>query len=128
MGPLLLALRLVLAGVFAVAGGAKLADLEGPRHAVGHVGVPEQLARPLGLLLPLLELAVAVALIPSDSASYGALGAAVLLLSFVAGISVALARGLDRIAIVSGSCTRRRSGGGRWRAISRSSRSRASSP
>jgi|HubBroStandDraft_6_1064221.scaffolds.fasta_scaffold186230_1 thiol-disulfide isomerase/thioredoxin len=95
MGPVLLALRLVLAGVFAVAGGAKLADLEGSRRAVAGFGVPERLARPLGLLLPLLELAVAVALIPTDSARYGALGAAVLLLSFVAGISVALARGLE---------------------------------
>jgi peroxiredoxin len=45
------------------------------------------------MLLPLAELAVAVALIPTLSAWWGAVGALALLLLFVAGISYNLARG-----------------------------------
>src|SRR3712207_5270289 len=89
----LLVARLLLAAVFAVAGVAKLADLPGSRQAMRAFGVPGRLAAPLGLLLPTAELAVAVALIPKGSAWWGALGALVLLLLFVAGIGVSLARG-----------------------------------
>src|SRR5215211_8007275 len=91
MGTALLVARLLLALVFAVAGVAKLADREGSRRAVVDFGVPSVLAAPLGLLLPLAELVVAAALIPSATAWWGALGA--LLLLFVAGISFNLARG-----------------------------------
>ena len=76
-----------------VAGVAKLADREGSRRAVVDFGVPPALAAPLGLLLPLAELAVAVALIPSATALLGAWGALALLLLFVVGISFNLARG-----------------------------------
>lgn len=89
----LLLTRMLLAAVFAVAGLAKLADLTGSRQALSGFGVPTSLATPLGLLLPLAELAVAVALIPRASAWWGALGALALLLLFVAGICVNLARG-----------------------------------
>src|SRR5579859_1413558 len=90
---LLLCARLLLALVFLVAGLAKLADLAGSRQALRDFGVPARLATPLGLLLPLAELAVAVAFIPTASAWWGALGALVLLLLFVGGISYNLARG-----------------------------------
>jgi peroxiredoxin len=56
-------------------------------------GVPARLSNPFGVLLPLCELAVAVALLPAATAWWGALGAVVLLLLFVAGISFNLARG-----------------------------------
>ena len=85
--------RLLLAAVFIVAGFAKLADLPGSRQALRDFGVPAVLANPSGVLLPLAEIAVAVALIPSVSAWWGALGALALLLLFVAGISYNLARG-----------------------------------
>jgi peroxiredoxin len=85
--------RLLLAAVFIVAGFAKLADLPGSRQALRDFGVPAVLANPFGALLPLAEIAVAVALIPSASAWWGALGALALLLLFVAGISYNLARG-----------------------------------
>jgi peroxiredoxin/uncharacterized membrane protein YphA (DoxX/SURF4 family) len=85
--------RLLLAAVFVVAGVAKLADREGSRRAVADFGVPSALAAPLGILLPLAELAVAVALIPTSTAFWGAVGALVLLLLFVAGIGANLARG-----------------------------------
>ena len=85
--------RVVLALVFFVAGVAKLADSAGSRRALIDFGVPARLASPLGRLLPPAELAVAVALIPAATAWWGALGALALLLAFVAGIGLNLARG-----------------------------------
>ena len=93
MDSALLVARILLAVVFAVAGLTKLADRAGSQRALGGFGVPAALAAPLGVLLPLAELAVAVALIPVAWAWWGALGALALLLLFVAGIGAALARG-----------------------------------
>src|SRR5918911_2402278 len=90
---LLLLARLLLAVVFVVAGLAKLADRAGSRQALVGFGLPAVLAAPLGLLLPLAELAVAVALLPTTTAWWGALGALALLLLFVVGIGFNLARG-----------------------------------
>jgi peroxiredoxin len=84
---------LLLALVFAVAGAAKLSDRVGSRQDIVDFGLPSSLATPLGILLPLAELAVAVALIPPATAPWGALGALALLVLFVAGISYNLARG-----------------------------------
>ena len=56
-------------------------------------GVPARLATPLGTLLPLAELVVAVALLLPISAWWGGLGALLLLLLFVVGISYNLAQG-----------------------------------
>src|SRR5215210_7332875 len=93
MNAAVLLARLVLAAVFVVSGVAKLADREGSRRAVTDFGVPGPLAAPLTVLLPLAELAVAVALIPTATALWGAVGALALLLLFVVGIGVNLARG-----------------------------------
>ena len=89
----LLVARLLLASVFVVAGAAKLADRNGSRQAIINFGVPTALATPLGTVLPLAELAVAVALVPAATAWWGAVGALGLLLLFVVGIGVNLARG-----------------------------------
>jgi methylamine dehydrogenase accessory protein MauD len=93
MDIVLLFARLLLASVFAVAGIAKLVDREGSRQAVVDFGIPARLAAPLGIVLPLTELAVALALIPAATAFWGAVGALALLLLFVAGIGANLARG-----------------------------------
>jgi len=93
MNTVLLIARLVLTVVFAVAGISKLTDREGSRQAMSDFGLPAALAAPFGLLLPLAELAVAVALVPAATAWWGAVGALALLLLFVAGIGVNLARG-----------------------------------
>ena len=82
-----------LALVFAVAGVAKLADRAGSRQAVVDFGVPAALAAPLGILVPLAELAVAAALVPTTTAWWGAVGVLVLLLLFAAAIGANLARG-----------------------------------
>jgi peroxiredoxin/uncharacterized membrane protein YphA (DoxX/SURF4 family) len=93
MDAALLIARLVLAVVFILAGLAKLWDLKGSRKAITDFGLPTVLASPLALLLPLAELGVGAALIPASSAWWGALGALGLLLLFVVGISINLARG-----------------------------------
>lgn len=85
--------RLLLAVVFVIAGVAKLVDLKGSREAMRGFGLPVALANPFGVLLPLVELVVAVALIPLASAWWGAVGALVLVLLFIAGIVYNLARG-----------------------------------
>src|SRR5205085_2967374 len=90
---LLLLARLLLAAVFLVAGLAKLADLAGSQQALRDFGVPARLANPFGVLLPLAELAVAVALLFPATAWWGAVGALALLLLFVGGIGYNLAHG-----------------------------------
>ncbi len=89
----LLLARLLLALVFAVAAVAKLADRAGSRQAIADFGLPAALATPLAILLPLAELAVAATLIPTSTAWWGAMGALALLLLFVTGIAINLARG-----------------------------------
>jgi uncharacterized membrane protein YphA (DoxX/SURF4 family) len=93
MDMVLLLARLLLAAVFVVAGLAKLADRAGSRQALRDFGVPSVLAAPLGILLPLAELAVGVALVPIATAWGGAVGALALLLLFLAVISLTLAQG-----------------------------------
>ena len=86
-------LSLPLAIVFAIAAVAKLADLDGSQRAVAGFGLPERLARPLGLALPGVELAIAVALVPAATGRHAAMAAAALLAVFSAGIVISLARG-----------------------------------
>lgn len=93
MDVVLFAGRVVLAAVFLVAGIGKLADVAGSRRAVASFGVPAWLAKPLGLLLPVVELALAGALLPVATAPWAALGAFILLIAFMAGIGLNLARG-----------------------------------
>jgi uncharacterized membrane protein YphA (DoxX/SURF4 family) len=90
---LVLAMRLVLAAVFAVAALAKLTDREGTRRAVAEFWAAERAAPWLAWLIPLAELTVAVLLLPSRTALAGALGALVLLLTFSVAIAVNLWRG-----------------------------------
>src|SRR5919202_2662837 len=93
MDALVLLARMLLAAVFVVTGVAKLVDREGSRRAVTDFGVPAALATSIAILLPLAELAVAIALVPTATALWGAVGALVLLFIFAAGIGANLARG-----------------------------------
>jgi thiol-disulfide isomerase/thioredoxin/uncharacterized membrane protein YphA (DoxX/SURF4 family) len=93
MGTVALAAQFLLAAVFATAAVGKLLDLKGSRRAMADFGVPASIAPTFGTLLPFAELAVAVALVFVPTARWGALGALLLLLGFIAGISVALSRG-----------------------------------
>src|ERR1700704_2719041 len=93
MRVILLLCRLLLAGVFATAAAAKLADRDGTSRAVTDFGLPPSLARPLALLLPLAEFTVAILLITTSSGSWGGVGALALLLIFSIGITANLIRG-----------------------------------
>jgi prepilin signal peptidase PulO-like enzyme (type II secretory pathway) len=85
--------RLLLAGVFLVASLTKLADRAQFRQTLVDFGIPVFLASPISLLLPFVELAIGVALIPVATAPWGAIGALVLLAVFTIGIGVNLAQG-----------------------------------
>lgn len=93
MSTVILAIRVGLAGVFALAGIAKLLDLEGSRGALRDFGFPKRTAAVAGLILPLAEIATAVALVPASSARWGAVAALALLLAFIAGIANSLRQG-----------------------------------
>lgn len=92
---LALALRLVLAAVFATAGAGKLLDRPGSVKALSEFGVGGQAARIGGTLLPLLEFAVALGLLFPPSATAAAVAGVVLLLAFIGGIARALVLGLN---------------------------------
>ncbi len=85
--------RMGLAAVFLVAGAGKLADLPGSRQAVAGFGVPKRLANLFGTLLPLVEMVLALLLLVPLTAWWGAVGAAALLVLFLAGMSRSIMRG-----------------------------------
>lgn len=89
----LLLARLLLSAVFLLAGVAKVMDRKGAFKALSEFGLPRAFAQPLSALLPVAEIAIAVALVPLASAWYGACAAFALLTVFVAGIGITLARG-----------------------------------
>jgi uncharacterized membrane protein YphA (DoxX/SURF4 family) len=93
LGDWLLAARLALAGTLLLAAVAKAADRLGFAATLTSFGVPERLA-PLGaLLLPAVEAAIAVLLVPGGTALVGARAAAALLLFFTAVVAATLLRG-----------------------------------
>ena len=93
MGLLLFVIRILLAGIFLVAGLTKLADRAGSYQAMLDFGLPKRLAKPFALVLPLAELGVALLLIFTTTAWLGAVGTFSLLLIFTVGITYNLAKG-----------------------------------
>ncbi len=89
----LLLARLLLATVFAVAGIAKLTDWKGTFEGLQEFELPVSLARPAATLIPVTELLIAMLLLPTVSAWWGALGALLLLSVFIAAIGYQLGRG-----------------------------------
>jgi len=79
--------------VFAVAAVSKLADWAGSRQAVEHFGVPRRVSGLAAVLLSTAELGIAVGLLPSAIYGWAAFGALTLLIIFMVGIGVTLARG-----------------------------------
>ena len=90
---ILLLIRLVIAAIFGVAAVGKFLDLEGSEKAVKDFGVPEDLAKPFSIALPVAELIIAVLLLPVSTAWFGAVGAFLLLLIFIAGMLWQMAKG-----------------------------------
>lgn len=90
---LVLLSSLMLAAVLATAGVAKLRDRHRAREAISGFGVPASFAAPLALVVPVAELAAALALVAGPARAWGALGALVLLVGFSLAIAWNLARG-----------------------------------
>jgi uncharacterized membrane protein YphA (DoxX/SURF4 family) len=88
-------LRLVLAGVLAVAGGLKLPDPDASVRAVRAYELLPEAAVPLvGFGLPVLEVALALMLLLGIGTRVAATVTAVLLVVFIVGVASAWARGL----------------------------------
>jgi uncharacterized membrane protein YphA (DoxX/SURF4 family) len=90
-----LLLRLLLAGVLAVAGGLKLPDPDESVRAVrAYRLLPEAVVPLVGYGLPVLEVLLALALLLGVLVRASALASALLMLVFVVGVASAAARGL----------------------------------
>lgn len=88
----------LLAVVFSAAGLAKIRSIDTLEGVVQNFRVlPTRLARPLALVLPPAEIAVAAALMVPATRAYGAGAAAALLLVFTIAIAINLARGRREI-------------------------------
>jgi uncharacterized membrane protein YphA (DoxX/SURF4 family) len=85
--------RLMLSLVFGVAGITKLTDQKGTREAVKNFGAPKAAAPSIAVVLPLIELAIAIGLLFSATAWLSALAAVLVLAMFVIAISINLAQG-----------------------------------
>lgn len=89
----LLLARVFLAAVFVVAGIGKLLDLKGSRSAMLGFGLPESLASPASVALPIVELIAAALLLPVRTAWWGAILSFLLLAAFVVGIAYNMKKG-----------------------------------
>lgn len=90
---ILLVNRLLLAAVFLTSGLAKFADRDGSRQAMRDFGLPNLIAVPFSIILPIAEIILAISLLFVGSTWWGAVGATGLLLLFIVGIAINLARG-----------------------------------
>ncbi|MGI8469041.1 MAG: redoxin domain-containing protein [Pyrinomonadaceae bacterium] len=93
METILLFVRIVLAVIFALAGIGKLLDLAGSEKAVKGFGIPENLAKPFSIALPIAELFFALLLLFTSTAWLGAIGAFLLLAVFIGGMIWQMAQG-----------------------------------
>lgn len=89
----LLLIRIFLAAIFAVAGIGKLLDLEGSEKAVKAFGTPDEFAKFFAIALPFAEIVFAVCLLFVSTSWLGAIGATILLLTFIGGMISQIAQG-----------------------------------
>lgn len=75
------------------AGIGKLLDLEGSERAVKDFGVPENLAKPFSILLPIAEIFFAVLLLFTSVSWFGAVGTFLLLAVFIGGMIYQIKQG-----------------------------------
>ncbi|MFI6547242.1 MauE/DoxX family redox-associated membrane protein [Streptomyces prunicolor] len=95
-GPARLAARLLLAAVLAYAGLVKIGDLtEAGRTVALYRIVPDDSAQLVGGVLPFVEVALALLLVAGLATRAAAVGAAVLLVAYVAAIASVWARGMS---------------------------------
>ncbi len=89
----LLLVRILLAGIFALAGVAKFIDLKGSEKAFQDFGVPKSLALPGAVALSVAEIVIAVLFLFVETSWFGAVAALSLLLLFIGQMIYQLARG-----------------------------------
>ncbi len=89
----LLLIRLFLFGVFALAGIGKLLDLPGSERAVKAFGVPDSLAKPVSIGLPIFELVLAFAFLTVATSWFAAVAAVLLISVFLGGMIYQIAQG-----------------------------------
>ena len=90
---ILLLIRLILFAIFALAGIGKLLDLKGSEKAVKAFGTPEEFAKFFAVGLPFAEIVFAGCLLFVETSWVGAIGAELLLLTFIGGMIWQLAKG-----------------------------------
>jgi thiol-disulfide isomerase/thioredoxin/uncharacterized membrane protein YphA (DoxX/SURF4 family) len=90
---LIVLVRIALSVVFSLAGITKLMDQPGTREAVRNFGAPEVSAPAVALILPFIELAIAIGLLFSATAAASSISGLLLLGVFIVAIGVNLARG-----------------------------------
>ena len=90
---ILLLVRIILAAIFALAGIGKLLDLEGSEKAVKDFGVPDSVAKPFAVGLPIAEIIIALLLLSVSTSWIGAIGGFLLLLTFIGGMLWQMAKG-----------------------------------
>ncbi len=90
---ILLLTRIILFGIFALAGVGKLLDLDGSEKTIKDFGVPDILAKPFSVLLPFAEILVAILLLFVQTSWLGAIGGFLLLLTFIGGMLFQMAKG-----------------------------------
>lgn len=95
MSTALLIARGALAAVFVTAAISKLADRDRFRRALEAFGAPPRLIGPLAVAIPVVELALAVLLLPTGTAQGAAIGAMALLALFGIVISRAIRMGTE---------------------------------
>jgi peroxiredoxin/uncharacterized membrane protein YphA (DoxX/SURF4 family) len=93
MDLILLILRLFLAGIFGLAGVAKLFDQRGAAKAAADFGVPAGLAKAAAFVLSAAEIVISVLLLTTATSWVGAVAALALLLIFIAGMVMQLIQG-----------------------------------
>ncbi|HUF50874.1 MAG TPA: MauE/DoxX family redox-associated membrane protein [Longimicrobiales bacterium] len=95
IGDLLVVSRAGLAGVFLVAGAAKLTDPAASRRALSDYGFSASVIGPAAILLPAAEIVTGALLLTGPLVGAGALAALALLLVFTTAMATAVARGRE---------------------------------
>jgi peroxiredoxin/uncharacterized membrane protein YphA (DoxX/SURF4 family) len=93
MDVILLLIRLFLFGVFALAGVSKLLDPKGSEKAFEDFGVPEELAKPTALALPIAEISIGFLFLFLATSWLAAIAGLLLLLVFIGGMVYQMAKG-----------------------------------
>ena len=93
MEMILLLLRILLAGIFALAGIAKFLDLKGSEKAFVEFGVPRAIALPSSIALATFEIAIAGLFLVTTTSWFGSVGASFLLILFISQMIYQMAKG-----------------------------------